>query len=691
MTSPLNDTAVTCIGVDVGGTFTDVVLSDGTRTWRAKAPSTPGELGRGVLDACRLVAERSGTTLEALLPTVSRFGLGTTAVTNTIASRTGRRVGLITTGGFEDLVPIARAMRTPSNGWLVPPTSLIDREWIAGVPERIDRNGEVLTKLDLQAVRAAGRRLTGEHGVEALVVSFLWACVNDSHERMAVEELRLEFPGLTVLSAAELHPVIREYERTQFALLNAYTSGALAGVDELVATLLDLGLPHPPLLIHSGGGSISVGEGRRAPASLAESGPAAGVVAALAVCEAAGVTEAVTGDVGGTSFDVSVITGGQPLRRSRGNLMGVWTALPMVDIDSVGAGGGSIGWVDPLGILRVGPQSAGASPGPACYGRGGTEATVTDALVVLGYIDPLGFLGGEMRLDEQAARAACSRLGERLSTSAIQAAWGIWEVAKASMVRALRARFAERGMDPRVFTMISMGGCGALFSAAIARELHMQRVLVPELAPVLSAFGAATSDVRRERSKLVGRMIPADPAALQSVIDDLTQAALGDLAADGVPPELMSIGLGAELRFHRQKFELAMEWAGGTDEESQLAAMRRFTQEYASRYGQGALVSGAPVEIVSMQAIGTGRTVRAQLDQRPVEASGTPTASGTRRIHQGPHHAPVEATVIRGADIRPGHTVTGPAIVDAADTTIWIPPGATGRIDGFGTLDLELS
>src|ERR1700757_373915 len=231
MASPLNETAATCIGVDVGGTFTDVVLSDGTTTWRAKAPSTPGELGSGGLAACRLVAERAGTTLEALLPTVSRFGLGTTAVTNTIAARTGRRVGLITTSGFEDLVPIARAMRAPSDGWLVPPTSLVDREWIVGVPERIDRDGEVLTKLDVSAVREAGRRLVSEHQVEALVVSFLWACVNGSHEQAAVEELRRELPGLTILSAAELHPVIREYERTQFALLNAYTSGALAGVD----------------------------------------------------------------------------------------------------------------------------------------------------------------------------------------------------------------------------------------------------------------------------------------------------------------------------------------------------------------------------------------------------------------------------------------------------------------------------
>jgi N-methylhydantoinase A len=371
--------------------------------------------------------------------------------------------------------------------------------------------------------------------------------------------------------------------------------------------------------------------------------------------------------------------------------MGVWTALPMVDIDSVGAGGGSIGWVDPLGILRVGPQSAGASPGPACYGRGGTAPTVTDALVVLGYIDPREFLGGEMRLDEQAALGACAGLGERLGTSATATAWGIWEVAKAGMVRALRARFTERGMDPRQFTMISMGGCGALFSAAIARELHMQRVLVPELASVLSAFGAATSDVRRERSKLVGQMIPADPDALRPTVDDLIDAVRSDLAADGVPPELMSVRLGAELRFHRQKFELAMDWPGNIDEESQLAAMRQFTEEYAARYGRGALVSGAPVEIVVMRAIGTGRTVRARLDLRPAEASGAPATCGTRRIHQGPQQPPVVATVVRGADIRPGHTLTGPAIVDAADTTIWIPPGTTACTDAFGTFDLEIT
>jgi N-methylhydantoinase A len=218
----------------------------------------------------------------------------------------------------------------------------------------------------------------------------------------------------------------------------------------------------------------------------------------------------------------------------------------------------------------------------------------------------------------------------------------------------------------------------------------MQRVLVPELASVLSAFGAATSDVRRERSQSAGRMIPADPAALQPIADNLTEAVCGDLAADGVPPELMSVGLGAELRFHRQKFELSMDWPGGLDEEGQLDQKRRFIEEYASRYGQGALVAGAPVEIVSLRVTGIGRTVRAQLGQRPADASGSPVSAGTRRIYQGPHNAPIDATVVRGAAILPGQVLTGPAVVDAADTTIWIPRGTTARMDGFGTLDLEI-
>jgi len=685
------NTAV-CVGVDVGGTFTDVVLSDGTGIWSAKAPTTPGALGRGVLDACRLVAERAGHTLEELLPRVTRFGLGTTAVTNTIAARTGLEVGLITTAGFEDLVPIARGKRIPSDGWLLPPTQLVDRERIVGVAERVDRDGTVLTPLDRDAVRAAGRRLVGTHGVRSLAVSFLWSFLNDANERAAVEELTALFPDVPVMSGAELLPVIREYERTQFALLNAYTATSLDGVVELAEELAALGLRHPPLLVHSGAGSISVEEGRRMPALLAESGPAAGIVAALEVCRAAGVTDAVTGDVGGTSFDLSFIAGGEAGRRSNGELMGIWTAMPMVDIDSVGAGGGSVAWVDSLGILRVGPRSAGAEPGPACYGRGGTEATVTDALVVLGYIDPDNFLGGDMALDAAAAREACDRVGAGLGLDATEAAWGIWEVAQASMARALRGRFAERGVDPRTFAMLSMGGCGALFGAALAGDLGIRRVLMPDLASVLSAFGAAASDVRRERSRSIGAVLPVDPETLRGVVDELTRAVRDDLAADGVAEGDVTVELAADLRFHRQTFELPVVWDGDLDEAGQLRQRDRFLSDYTTRYGKGAIVAGAPVELVTVRSVGLGRTARARRTPTTAgPATAPPEPHGRRRVHTRRSAEPVEVPVYRRADLRPGHEITGPALVDAVDTTSWIPPGATARLDPYLTLDMELA
>ncbi|HEY3659045.1 MAG TPA: hydantoinase/oxoprolinase family protein [Steroidobacteraceae bacterium] len=681
-----------CIGVDVGGTFTDVVLSDGAQVWRAKAPSSTAALGEGVIAACRLVAQRAGTSLEALLPRVARFGLGTTAVTNVIAARTGRRVGLVTTRGFEDLVPIARVRRVPRDGWLVPPDGLIDRDWIVGVIERIDRDGKILQALDRTEVVSAARRLIEEQRVEAIAVSFVWSCANATHEQQAVEAIRAELPDIAVVSGAALHPVVREYERTTFALLNAYTSGSLNGVESLVDELKHLGLPGLPLLVHSGGGSISVAEGRRAPATLAESGPAAGVVGALAVSHAAGVTDAVACDMGGTSFDMSIIHNSEALRRTRGDLMGIWTALPMVDIESVTAGGGSIGWIDSMGFLRVGPASAGARPGPACYSRGGTQPTVTDALVVLGYIDPGRFLGGDMRLDADAAHAACAKLGKQLGSDGLKVAWGISEIAKVEMVRALRAQFAQKGLDPRQFTIISMGGCGGLFNALIAQELGVRRVLVPELTSVLSAFGAANADVRRERSRGVGILLPCAGDRLSNIAAELERAVNDDLAADGIAQAARSVGFEADLRFMRQQFELAIACDEGFGIDAQQALIGAFTEEYRRRYGQGALVLGAPVELVSLRAIGRGRTVRADLARTTASASASATPIARRRIWAGNGAAvePLDVDVISAVALQPGHVVEGPALVDGSDTTIWIPPRVRARVDEHCTIDMEM-
>ena len=681
-----------CIGVDVGGTFTDVVLSDGARVWRAKSPSSTTALGEGVIAACRLVAQRAGTTLERLLPQVARFGLGSTAVTNVIAARTGRRVGLITTHGFEDLVPIARVRREPRAGWLVPPDGLIERDWILGVVERVDRDGKILQPLDSTEVVRAARTLLEKQRVEAIAVSFLWSCVNPIHEQQALQAIRSTYPNVTVVSGAALHPVVREYERTTFALLNAYTSGALSGIDALVAELQKLGLSRPPLLIHSGGGSISVAEGRRAPAVLAESGPAAGVVGALAVCRAEKISDAVACDMGGTSFDMSIIRQSEPLRRTRGNLMGVWTALAMVDIESVTAGGGSIGWADSMGFLRVGPRSAGARPGPACYGRGGLDPTVTDALVVLGYIDPQHFLGGEMPLDLAAARTACARLGARLGTDAVKAAWGIWEIAKVEMVRALRAQFAQRGLDPREFAIISMGGCGGLFNPLIAQELGVRRVLVPELTSVLCAFGAANADIRRERTRSIGMLLPAADESLAAIATELTQTVAEDLSADGIAAAERTVSFEADLRFMRQQFELTIPCDPGFGAQAQNDLINAFTSEYQRRYGQGALVLGAPVELVSLRAVGRGQTVRAELVHSPANPAAQIRQKRKREIWvgDGSRVQPMNVDVLSSVDLQPGELIQGPALLDGADTTIWIPARVTARLSEHRTIDMEV-
>lgn len=686
-----------CIGVDVGGTFTDCVLSDGATSWRAKAPTTPDDLGEGVLAAVGLAAERRGASLGATLPDVVRFGLGTTAVTNVLASRTGRRVGLLTTAGFEEMLAFARGARVPdADGWLVRPGQIVDHRAVVGIHERIDRDAKVVTPLDPDEVAAAARSLVDEHGVDALAVSFLWSFLEPAHEDAAVDVVRREHPGLTVVSGAALHPAAREYERTTFAVLNAYVSGALAGITELERRLHERGLAVPLLLVHSGGGSVTPAEAARRPLGLALSGPAAGVAAAVAVAAASGAGDVVTCDMGGTSFDVSVVARGEPVRRTRGELMGVWTALSHVDIESIGAGGGSLGWVDARGMLRVGPRSAGSVPGPACYGRGGDGATVTDALVVLGYLDPDRFLGGDFVLDADAARAACARLGAPLGLDPTETAWGIRELALAGMVRATRARIGALGLDPRAHALLSFGGSGSLFTPDIAAAVGAPTVLVPELASVLSAFGAATSDLRRERLRALTMRLPGDPAAVGAVARDLAAAMDADLAADGIPPEGRAVTFEADVRFVKQSFELRIPFgvddvSTPLDEPVLVALADDFRAEYARRYGQGAITLDVPVELVAVRAIGRGRTVRAQLAVHAGTAAGAPPVVGTRRVRTGrtaTEH--LDVPVHDGAALLPGHRVDGPALVDGTDTTVWVPPGVRGRVDGTATLVLEV-
>jgi len=684
-----------CFGIDIGGTFTDAVLTDGRASWRAKAPTTKGHLGDGVLEACRRASAQAGTTLEAVVPSIARFGLGTTAVTNVLATRSGPPVGLITTAGFEDQIPLAKGRRILDDGWVAVPEPVVARSSIVGVAERIDRNGDVLVPLDLDEVVAAARHLVDREGVEALAVSFLWSFKNPCHEDAAVDAVRAQLPGLPVFAGSALNPIMREFERTTFALFNGYVGGAFAGIDALADQLIALGLQVPLLLVHSGGGSITAGEARRVPLALAASGPAAGVAASVSLAEASGLADVVTCDMGGTSFDIAVIADGTPSRRTRAEVMGIWTSLPQIDVESISAGGGSIGWVDARGMLRVGPVSAGADPGPACYGLGGTEPTVTDALVVLGYIDPARFLGGDMVLDIDAARRACEQVGARAGLDLDEAAWGIRHLAQEGMAKAVRAILTARGLDPRAQSLVSFGGCGSLFTPDIALAIGAPRVLVAEHASVLSAFGAAATDIRRERVRSVAASMPMDPAVLEVLAEKVRGEVLDDLAADGVPAADRSVVFEVDMRFKRQVWELSIPLRSGpltTDSLEETA--EEFRREYARRYGEGSLVLNAPLELVTLRATGIGKTVSASFEaiRREPVTDGTPAIrAGVRAVQVARTGASASVDTYLGADLRPGHRLEGPALVDGVDTTIWVPAGTVAQVDRRSTLVIEVT
>lgn len=682
------------IGIDVGGTFTDAVLTSGGACHRAKSPSTYPDIGRGVLASCRLAADAAGFELAAVLPRVRKFGLGTTAVTNVIATRSGLRVGLITTRGFEETLRLARARVEDVDGWLQSVDAIVEQRAIVGIDERIDKHGAVLKSLDPAEIAAAGSYLADEVGVESIAVSFVWSFLNPVHEQQAVSILHDLLPDMPITSGSELRPVIREYERTALAVLNAYSHGAYRGIDELARELREQGLTAPVLLCHSGGGAISVEQAKVQPVWLAASGPAAGVAAAARFAERAGEAKVLTCDLGGTSFDVAHIAGGSPARTQRGNLMGFWTALPRVDVESVGAGGGSLTWIDERGMLRVGPRSAGSSPGPACYGRGGERAALTDALVVLGYIDPHRFLGGAMQLDRAGAVAALARLGDGLDLDPVETAWGVREIAVVEMVKAIRARLSTHALSAPNHCLVSYGGCGALFAAEIAKLAGLKRIYVPELASVLSAYGAATMDIRRERMATVLVKLPAsDPSMIDRTFAELREAALDDLAADGVPEGDRTVRFEADMRFVGQRWELNVSLPATPargDAGAQAEAI--FREEYLRRFGAAATTTSGVVEWVSIRAVGIGCMSGPTTDVAEPVAHWRPAcATGSRLAHLERARPAVTLPTFDFEALRAGDCLEGPALIDGSDTTVWLPSGMAAKVDGERTLIIEVS
>jgi N-methylhydantoinase A len=647
------------LGVDVGGTFTDLAALVGGRVVTAKVPSTPHDQSVGAMAVLR----------AAELGEVAAFAHGMTVATNALLERRGARTALVTTEGFRDVLEIARQAR-PSLYDLTRrrPAPLVPRALRFCVRERMGPDGE-LEPLDERSVAAVVDALRAAE-VEAVAVCLLFAFLHPEHERRVGEAVRDALPGVHVSLSSEVLPEMREFERMSTTVADAYLAPRLRGyLHALADQAVAAGVPHPHIMQSSGGVAELADAAERA-ASCVLSGPAGGVVGAAFAAQASGFRDLLTFDKGGTSTDVAPVVDGAVQTTTGAVVAGVPIRHPSVDVHTVSAGGGSIATVDAGGALRVGPRSAGADPGPVAYGRGGTEPTVTDANLVLGYLrDGARLGGGEVTLDRGRALAALERLGAGIGLDAARAALGVVEVANAEMVRALRVISVQRGLDPREFVLVAFGGAGPLHACALAEELAIATVLVPRASGVLSALGLAVSDLRRD-------LVAPRPAALDRLDPAIAHEALAALearAAEELPGA--ACARAADVRYRGQSFELTVP-AGDWD-----ALAERFHAEHERRHGYA--MRGEPIELVALRVTATAAMRIPQLVERRGRGA-RPADEREARFGDEAVAVPVFDRDALGA----GDEIAGPAIVEFAEATCVVRPGWRGRVDGAGGLVL---
>jgi N-methylhydantoinase A len=686
------------IGADIGGTFTDIVFLDGDGSVRtAKVSSTPDDYARAISEAVSNYIKAA----DASPSDVVEINHGTTVATNAILERKGARVGLLTTEGFRDVLEIRR-VRLPvlyDLEWEKPPP-LVPRELRHEVGERIGAGGVVRKPLDLDSVRAAIEALKSQ-GVESLAVCLLHSYANDAHER-AIGELAAEAFGDVSLSCDVL-PELREYERTATTVVDAYVKPVVRSyLGRLSEQLGSLGIDAPVMMMQSNGGVISDTNAAAQPVRIIESGPAAGAVAALEAGRHLGLDNIITFDMGGTTAKASVIEGGEltlaseyevgsgvnqgsRLIKGAGHLIRV----PAIDIAEVGAGGGSIAWIDPGGALRVGPESVGAEPGPAAYGRGGDTPTVTDANVVLGYLNPEYLVGGDLRLDAAAAaRAIADRIADPLGLSLQQAAAGIYRVANSTMQRAIRAVSIERGRDPRDFTLMAFGGSGPVHAAGLAEALDITRIVIPPWPGLFSAIGLLTSQVEQLYThSALGRLAALDIDETEALFAQMAARARTDFAAEGFTGDRVELQRYVDLRYRRQISELMIPLPDRplrADDRAQLE--EAFHREHTATYGYD--TRDEPVEIVAVKLRTRGRR---DDETRTVPWANAPAETRTRTNRQvdfGPDHGSLDTAVVERGNIADTPT-SGPLIVEEYDSTVVVPPTWTVCQPEYGFLLLE--
>ncbi len=672
------------LAIDVGGTFTDVVLLNlATGEFRLhKTPSTPDDPSRGFIAGISRILDANGVAYSQ----VRRIFHGTTIATNAVLEGKGTPVGVLVSEGFKYVLEIGRhSMDRMANPHVwVKPERPVPPERVLEVPGRTAFDGAIVTALDEDAVRSATARFRSE-GIESIAVSLTHSYANPAHERRTRELVMEKLPSAHLSLSSEVLPVFREYERTITTVLNAYVMPRVSGyIENLDRELRELGVEAPLLIMKSNGGVIGADTAIRQPVYTALSGPAAGVMSAIDVAGNTGVEDCISFDMGGTSTDVSLVSRRTPTITLNGKL-GDWPVqLPMLDIATIGAGGGSIAWLTAAGNLNVGPRSAGAAPGPVCYGLGGSEPTVTDANLVLGRIDDT-IAGGALTLDVEAARSAIQeKIATPLSLDLHRAAHGILQIVNNNMMGAIRNVSVERGHDPRHFALVAFGGAGPMHSISVARLLDMTTVIAPPSPGVASAYGLLVSDFKNDYARTAIQKAPNyDSRAMEQVYMGLEEEADQWLNSELVPADRREIRRSADLRYAHQGSEVTVEFAGRTVDTASLeATIQSFHKEHRRLFG---FSLDQPVEIVTLRVTAFGHLD--SVSMAPLSRDlGAPSEAlmGRRPVYFDDAGGFVPCDIFDRAKLGPGSTMDGPAILENVDSTVVIDPGWQARIDDYG-------
>jgi N-methylhydantoinase A len=689
------------IGIDVGGTFTDVAAMDADgRVAIAKAASTPADPSDGLIDGLAVLAETLGLDLATLLAQTERIVHGTTVATNALLERKGAKVGLLTTEGHRDVIEMREGLKDDRyNLRMPPPVPLVPRALRLGVKERVRFDGRVTTALDRRSLTRALATLT-KAGVEAVAVCYLHSYRNPAHERATGTAVARALPKAYRSLSVDVLPQIKEYERVWTTVVNAYVGPALARyLAHLGAKLRARGYRGDVLVMQSHGGVAPIAESQRLAVGAVLSGPAGGVAAGRYCVKLLDTKNLITFDMGGTSTDIALLQDGEPTLTGEKMLGIAKVALPSLDIHTLGAGGGSIAHVDGGGILHVGPESAGAQPGPACYGRGGTKPTVTDADLVLGFLDPANFLGGRIGLDDAAAARAVDTIAQTLGVDRVAAAEGIYRVVNTNMTEGIKLVSVRRGVDPRRFALVGFGGAAGLHITQVARQLEIRRVVVPTVASVFSAWGMLATDLRYELVRShVSELRRLKPAALRSLFATLEREGRKRLGSFDGP---VRVRRGLDMRYGEQIFEIGVDLDGvdldAANVLDEIAARfhRRHEELYAySAPGQEVVVVNARVAVIGelefeVRVDGAARSgERLGFGVEPgLAAPSTLKSNSSRRIYLGEW---VDVPVYPLDALTPGDEMKGPALFESATTTVLVREGEHVHVTPHGWLDIRL-